>query len=448
MVSKRRTVKSGLSVTKDSNVLQGEGEYCDTIHVQRPRNKKATIAVATPEPPKSAPNSTPSSTGGMDDLSLTSPSVHETIEDPVRTPKRKGDMPPPERTLISTLRRLTAKPGTSKGSANNPIVLDEYSPRRKLIPLPTRVEAAQEPHKFQSRNRYVNATHRRPLAIKAANGTKFPGDKGKDPGRMINAKATATNPNLPQPQTHTQVGKVGATIPIPAQTQTHFRYGVPFEIQYPMSAQYLATRTSPNGHYQSPYVHYHNSMGVDVNGQTEEMLRRKAIQYSQKLSGSSEPSETDPEPPRPGQMLPLSSTATRTKRLHVYKDRPDDILTTLTAQSSLLTSLLQLYPKSTDKGGLRDDIAKLFTDQKDRVEQWIEAESPAESASTASRINEAETRKDDEVRNLLSVTAGMWQDGSGEGVADVFAEESGEAKNRGAKKRKLGVCGWDMEAVI
>jgi hypothetical protein len=453
MVFKRRAIKSGQSVTKGTNVLQGEGDYCDTIRVQQPRNNKETIVVTTPEPPEpltSILSSTSSSAGGMDDLSLTSPSVHETIEDPVRTPKRKRDMPPPERTLSSALRRLTANPDTPKGSANNPIVLDEYSPRRKPVPLPTRVEVAQVPHKFQSRHRYANATHREPLAPKTANGTKFTGDKGKDLGRMINAKATAMTPNPPQPQTQTQVGKAAATIPIPAQTWSQFGYGIPFKIQYPMSAQYLAMRTSPNGQYQSPYAHYHNSMGLSVNGETEEMLRRKAIQYSQRPSDSCEPREKDPEPPRFGQIFPPSSTATRTKRLHVYKDRTDDLLTTLTEQSSLLTSLLQLYPKSADKKGLRDDIAKLVANQKDRVEQWIEAESPVKSASIASLINKAETWKDDEVRSLLSAAAGMWQDGSGEGVADVFAEESeGEARGRGAKKkRKLGVCGWDMEAVI
>jgi hypothetical protein len=447
MVAKRRTVKSGQSVTKGTNVLQGEGEYCDTIRVQRPRNSKTTIAASTPEPPTSIPNSTPSSIGGMDDLSLTSPSVHETIEDPVRTPKRKRDIPPPERTLSSALRRLTAKPGTSKGSVNNPIVLDEYSPRRNPILLSERVEAAQEPHRFQSRHRYADAAHRRPLAPKAANETKFTGDEGKDLGRVINAKAiaTAVDLNPPQPQTQVQIGKATAIRSAPPQTQIQFGYGVPFEIQYPMSAQYLATRTAPPRQYQSPYAHYHNNMGVSISGESEDMLRRKALRYTQKPSNSSEPSKTNS---RSDQMLPPSSTATCTKKLHVYKDRPENLLTTLTAQSSLLTSLLQLYPKSTDKKGLRDDIAGLVASQKDRIGQWIEAESPAESTSTTNRINEGEARKDDEVRDLLSATSGLWQDGSGEGVADVFAEESGdEVKDRGVK-RKLGVCGWDMEAVI
>jgi hypothetical protein len=433
MVAKRRTVKSGQSVTKGTGVLQGEGGYCDTIRVQRPRNSKTTIAASTPERPTSITNSTPSSTGGMDDLSLTSPSVHEAIEDPMRTPKRNRDMPPPERTLSSALQRLTAKPGTSKGSANNPIVLDEYSPRRKPIPLPERVEAEREQHRFHSRHRYVNAAHRRPLAPKAANGTKITGDKGKDLGRMINAKAIATAVDW---------RAIRSAIP---HTQIQFGYGVPFEIQYPMSAQYLATRTAPTGQYQSPYAHYHNRMDVSMSGESEEMLRRKAPQYTQKPLGSSDLNETNSQS---DPMLPPSSTATCTKKIHVYKDRPEDLLTTLTAQSSLLTSLLQLYSKSTDKKGLRDDIAGLVASQKDRIGQWIEAESPAESTSTTNRINEAEVRKDDEVRDLLSATARMWQDGSGEGVADVFAEESRhEVKNRGVK-RKLGVCGWDMEAVI
>jgi hypothetical protein len=34
------------------------------------------------------------------------------------------------------------------------------------------------------------------------------------------------------------------------------------------------------------------------------------------------------------------------------------------------------------------------------------------------------------------------------GLRTYLLRRVGEAKNRGAKKRKLGVCGWDMEAVI
>jgi hypothetical protein len=443
MVSKRRSVKSGLSVTNDNNILQGEGEYCDTIRVQRPRNSKAAKSVTTPEPPVAILNSTPSSTGGMDDLSLTSPSVHETIEqDPVITPKQKRDMPPPERTLSSALRRLTAKAGTSKGSANNPIVLDEYSPRRKPIPLPKRVESAEEPHKFQSRHRklYVNPTYRRPpLALKAANGIRFTGDKGSDLGRMINAKEKAIT-STPA-QTHA-----------PPQNQTQLAYGIPFEVQYPMSAQYLATRTSPNGQYQSPYARYHSNMGVSISGDSEEMLRRKAVQYTRSQQPLSDDTRASTEPSRSGDMRPPSSMPMRTKKMNVYHDKPNDHITQLVAHSSLLTGLLQMYSKSSDKKGLREDIANLAKAQEKRVEEWIKHESPVTSDVATSRISEAESRKDDEVRNLLRSGARMWQDGSGEGVADVFAEKSTEEDvsetSETSKKRKLGVCGWDMEHVV
>jgi hypothetical protein len=142
----------------------------------------------------------------------------------------------------------------------------------------------------------------------------------------------------------------------------------------------------------------------------------------------------------------------RTKKMNVYHDKPNDHITQLVAHSSLLTGLLQMYSKSSDKKGLREDIANLAKAQEKRVEEWIKHESPVTSDVATSRISEAESRKDDEVRNLLRSGARMWQDGSGEGVADVFAEKSTEEDvsetSETSKKRKLGVCGWDMEHVV
>lgn len=64
---------------------------------------------------------------------------------------------------------------------------------------------------------------------------------------------------------------------------------------------------------------------------------------------------------------------------------------------------------------------------------------------------EKEKAKDDQVRGLFSATAGMWQDGSGEGVVDVFAGEEGIAEvvvgpmlERQREVRGKGVCGWAM----
>jgi hypothetical protein len=420
-----------VSAADGTNMLRGEGEYCDTINVQRPHNRKAAKVTTTPELPIVVLNSTPSSTGGMEDLSLTSPSIHESIQRTPKTPKRKRDAPIPERTLSSALRRLTAKPGTSKGSAHNPIILEEYSPRRKPNPFPTRVEPSQEPHKFNHRNGklYTSRPVREPLVPKPANGIKFTGDKGSDLYRMINAKATAV--------TWT-----------PHVTQTNVGYGVPFEIRYPLSAQYMAQQPSTTGQYQSPYARHHNYMGVSPNGDSEEMLRKKARHYTQVLSNNEHPRESSTGIPRSAGTNRSASIAKCSKKLRVYQDAPDDHITQLVAQSSLLTSLLQMYPKSADQKGLRDDIGSLVSAQKQRVEQWIQSESPVSSASRDAGVD----KKDEAVRNLLSATAGLWRDGSGEGVADVFSKENREAEVKDAhessRKRKLGVCGWDMECVI
>jgi hypothetical protein len=419
MFSKRRSIKSGGSVTSGNTSLQGEGEYCDIIHVQRPHCNKAFNFVTTPKRPVAVLHSTPSSTGGMDDLSLTSPTVHEPVESTIKTLKRKRDVPMPERTLSSTVRRLTAKPGTSKGSEYNPIVLEEYSPRRKPPLLPKRVGPAQEPHKFRHRHRktYVSRPTRPPLKPKPANGSTFTGDKGSDLYRAINAKATVVPWNPPP-------------------TQAHVGYGVPFEVQYPMSAQYLALKPATTGPYQSPYARHHHQMGVSLNGDSEDMLRKEVRQYSHILSDDSYTTKSSTAHPRPSNTDPTSSTTPSRKKLRVYKDDDthDLLLTTLVAQSSLLTSLLQIYPKSKDQKGLRADIASLVGAQKQRVDEWTWFDTCFSNASGDSSVRQ----RDDEVRSFLSAAAGMWQDGSGEGVADVFtdhAEESETSEEREGGKR-------------
>jgi hypothetical protein len=409
MVSKRRSIKSEESVTRDNTNTPGEREYCDTIHVQRPHSSKAINSVTTSELPVVVLHSTPpSSTDGMGDLSLTSPSVHDTTQSTSRTPKRKRDAPIPERTLSSALRGLTAKPSTSKGSAYNPIVLEEYSPRRHPLPLPKRVEPEQEPHKFRHHHHktYVSPPARPALKPKPAKGNTFTGDKGSDLYRMINAEATVVSWNPPPPR-----APVG--------------YGVPFEVRYPMSAQYLAQQPPTPRQYQSPYALHHSHMGVPLDGDSEDMLRKKVRPYTQTPSDDSYTNESSTRRRKPSNTDTPSSTTPSRKKIHVYKDKDKDknnTLPTLVAHSSLLTSLLQIYPKSIDQKGLRQDIACLVSAQKQRVDEWTKPDRYLSSAST----DVGATREDDEVRSLLSAAAGMWQDGSGEGVADVFAEQEEE----------------------
>jgi hypothetical protein len=184
---------------------------------------------------------------------------------------------------------------------------------------------------------------------------------------------------------------------------------------------------------------------------------------------------------RPYRHAHTPSSATRTSKLNVYQD-PNDHLSTLIAQSSIQTALLQAYPRSIDQEGLREDIAMLVSVQNQCMAAWMECESAVarkhrlsntdsaisvssdiERAKKAMRGFEEDKRKkkerDEEVRRCLSAAARMWQDGSGFGVADVFAadgegarEGSGEVQVKMVEdnvkwkdvRRKKGVCGLSM----
>jgi hypothetical protein len=463
MVATRR----GGSTTCGANgchVTQGEGEMKENIPSQQSRFRKRVNTPTSPELPTIRSDTTPSSTGGMEDISLTSPSVGESVSrDKIKTPKRKRDPPMPEGTVSSALRRLVPKSSTSKGSVENPIVLEEYSPHRKPIPLPPLLEPEQVPHKFKDRHRklYTYLPDREPLATKPANGSTFTGDKGGDLYRMMNAKVTAAR----------------WTPPV---TYGNVNYGVPFKVQYPMSAQYLSQRAMPPPvqQYDSPYVRYHNNMGVSLSGDSEDMLRKKALQHipdasrpqhhKKMLSGDPDETSTDDSTPVP-MFSSMSTTARKSRKLQIYQD-PNDHITPLVAQTSLLTSLLQVYPKSSDQLGLREDIAMLVSVQNKRINEWIKSEleisrkrrqSGMDSANSVSsrepvtlekQNEEMEKHKqDEEMRNLMSAGAGMWQDGSGEGVADVYTSQASKYIGETVAKavptrtvRKFGVCGSSL----
>jgi hypothetical protein len=222
-------------------------------------------------------------------------------------------------------------------------------------------------------------------------------------------------------------------------------------------------------------------MGITLAGDSEDMLRKKAVQcirehsrpQPRKKTLSADPDETSASETEqatssatrkslntPYTHAHTSSSATRTSKLNVYQD-PNDHLSTLIAQSSIQTALLQAYPRSIDQKGLREDIAMLVAVQNQCLAAWMERESAAsrkrgrlntdsaisvssdiERAKKAMRGLEEDERKekerDEEVRRCLSAAARMWQDGSGLGVADVFAAEvEGAREGSGIERVKM-----------
>jgi hypothetical protein len=486
MAGTRHTRNSGPPEMTTNLTSRGEGGNSDTICVERPRPQKMspTFTLAS-----TALSTAPSSTGGMEDLSLTSPSISNLPCTPRRTRTEIPDADP-DRTLSSALRRLRSMPGTTgKGSAYNPIDLEEYSPRRNPVPVPPRKHKSRQPNMFgeQHRKGFAYLPPRAALAPMPANGRVFTGHKEYDIYRMMNAKAAAEGWTVPPPPApHTPVPVSHAYAP---SAYGQSEYGVPFEVQYPMSAQCFPLQAQhpqhdPNIVYQSPYAQYHTYTGVSLAGDSEDTLRNKALQLVREHSRPKPHAKllsSDPDETSASETDTNTSQRLRKRKLPVFRDT--DLIAPLAAQTSLLTSLLQIYPKSTDQRGLRADIALLVSVQNERVAEWMGQEvrearkrrrSGTDSGISVSgegiemvRAREAvadllerermerekEKERDDQVRGLLSAGAGMWQDGSGEGVVDVFA--CGEGRQiaevvvrpmveRHGGLRCKGVCGWVM----
>ncbi|KAF2028923.1 hypothetical protein EK21DRAFT_68710 [Setomelanomma holmii] len=448
MVTTRRN-HNGRPPSKRPRGVRDIAKNGDTIVVREPVPKKKLYVPITPTVPVTTLPRLPSSTGGMEDISFTSPSVGTTSPMDIKsTPKQKATELAPDRTVSSALRRFIAKSGTTKGSADNPIVLEEYSPRRKSAPLPKRRRRTEpEPHKFQDRHRklYTYRPPRTALASKPANGSTFTGDKSNDLYRMVNAKMTAEG------------WYANGTYGRPPVVRPHVSYGIPFDVHYPLSAQYLAQATTAPTQKSSSYAHHHERMGVTIAGDSEDMLRKKAVQCIRDYSRpqprnktlSDDPdetsaSETEQTPRKPGKI--------GHSKLNIYQD-PNDHLTPLITQTTLITSLLQVYPRSIYQKSLREDIAMLVSVQNQCMTDWLKSESASSKKRRRSNTDSAidvgveeldmqQRERDEEMRGFLSAGAGMWQDGSGVGVADVFAGEV-----EGVGEGDVGEC-VDVSVVV
>ncbi|CAG5142845.1 uncharacterized protein ALTATR162_LOCUS1236 [Alternaria atra] len=199
----------------------------------------------------------------------------------------------------------------------------------------------------------------------------------------------------------------------------------------------------------------------------EGVLRRRAIQYLREFPRPSphkrrlsdaDPDETSDDEaeeyqqhtklqpststPQSGSMPPskvcnVDRHITHKSIIHRDPD-PNFLVRHLIEHTSLITSLLQLYPHSTDQKGLRNDVSMMVQVQNQYVTDWMKAESQSSrkrqknnDESTVSLDNRPQpiinpaTRVQNEqdlaLRQILSANADMWQDDTGHGVADVFA---------------------------
>ncbi|KAF2624920.1 hypothetical protein BU25DRAFT_128690 [Macroventuria anomochaeta] len=395
------------------------------------------------------------SSSELSDLTLTSPSTGRTPgkgspSKIVRSLHEQARPSAPQ--VMAALQKLV-----TPGSSHNPIVLVEDSPRSKAQAR-TKQHDKVEPHRFQDRHSklYTYKPPRPALAPKPANGSTFTGHPNHDMYRMRTAK-------MAQPVWHLSRNQnVRQGLP-----------GLPFEMQYPMSAQYLASQqgaalppTRPGIQYYAPpppsYLRHKAPLLP-----TEEQLRRKAVKHVREYSRSSPRKRkmaVDPEETSESEsdevnhnftismrktyptQTPGGSAKLKSSPITILPD-PHFQLTPLIEHASLLTSLLRAYPHSADQKGLREDIAMLVSVQNQHLADWLNSEvgqsrkavpnlhTPCVSRSTTtslikplthhltdSELTEAEKKRkqDEEVRGLLSADAKLWQDGSGLGVADVY----------------------------
>lgn len=328
----------------------------------------------------------------MENISLTSSSVGESEQQVApQTPKRTPAPYVPEPVLRSPFRRLLPKPEPPKGSENDPILLEDYSPRHKAPILPDRPSQPQIRYTWQKIKRQkVNKppSTRRPLAPKPTNSGTFTGDTSKDMHRMMHAKAAVTNWVPPVPQmpnalrvpTKPQMPNALQIPPRPQSTidydesleilnrnlaEFRAKYGfpdpvqnatpsdLPFEVQYPGAAEFLARFRASNA--PDPARQNRKVTNISFASEPEDMLRKRACEHIRHEM------RADPEYPTPSDVIQ--------SLVH-----PIDLIDSLVSQTNLLLSLLQAYPESVDQEGLREDIGRLVGVQKRGVEKWMETE--------------------------------------------------------------------------
>ncbi|KZM20351.1 uncharacterized protein EKO05_0006885 [Ascochyta rabiei] len=355
----------------------------------------------------------------------------------------------PEKARVSTEQVMVAlQKLITPGTSHNPIVLTEDSP-----PLSgqarTRHSLKLKPHRSQERHSklYIFKSPYTALGPRPASGSTFTGRQSHDKYRMRTAK-------MAQPDWHLR-------------RDPTYQQELPFELQYPMSAQYLAPQQ--NIAYPQPGVRcYAPHLLTYRRPPTEEQLQIKAVQYIREYPRLSprrremaedpdEISESESEeidldtarsPPNRGPTQNFRCAAETKDEPSAGLLNPYIQLTPLVEHASLLSSLLRAYPQSRDQMGLREDIAMLASIQNQHLADWMKFESgrsrkqanphtPCASKSTTispvkslvSRLTEPERaraeerrRQDDEIRGFLSANANLWQDGSGLTVADVYTE--------------------------
>ncbi|EUC49489.1 hypothetical protein COCMIDRAFT_51777, partial [Bipolaris oryzae ATCC 44560] len=401
MVSTRRSTANANRIVAGTNKPKVTEQTSDTIHVQEPRRKKAKTSVEIPESPSTPPSTVLSGNTSDHDISLTSPITNHTSTVATTETPRTKDLSPtlPNRALSSALRRLAPKPFASmSGSCHDPIVVNEgSSPPRPTIHEPKRKnrdEQPSEPHNsIENRRKDLYSYGARGLGFTnlSFNKSTRNNHQSHDIYRRVNSR-TVSAP-------HSNVNAFSVQSP----------FGVPFPTHHPLPMQTLAYQhIRPS--FPVPYAPYYQFPPSTVSNlivppQSEEFLNRKVVDHVREFSG------TDVQ-----------------SNVNIHR---------LIENTLLLISLLQIYPHSKNQQDLREDIRTMSAIQNDHMATWLGPEPrnmsrQKESSSGNNYVNtqpkplsnNTQKEADREVRRAFSASAEMWQDGTGNGVADVFGTRS------------------------
>ena len=460
MAFTRRSAANALSTlapTVNSHSIQSPS---DTIHVCQSRRIQANANPMTPSVSSTPLGKAPSSNISEHDLSLASPSTDVPEAIIVSTHKSKTDSPGIARGILQHAPfRLAPKPfARMSGSCQNPIVVEETTfPPRPTLRAPKRKhrhgpKEIPEPHQFVAKGYkelYDYGVARLHLAAVPANGSTFTGHQSHDIYRMMHAKLSAAPKFSPNA------------------TSERKNPDLPFESQRRLSAPVLTQQHGQPG-YQSPYaqhyenphpmIHYRNTPFQNVN-----VLRSRAVQYIQHFSGASphkrrlpdsmpyrnsnneveQPSVGDWHPRSRSNLQQCSIVPPYTPQVGAHSLIHQTVyggtnVHHLIEHTSLITSLLQIYPSFSNQRELQKDILMLVSLQNQHIAEWIKTESQHSPKRKKSNTDSAaildsrrrqtttlemrvENEEDTALRHIFSANAKMWQDGTGNGVADVFA---------------------------
>ncbi|OSS48952.1 hypothetical protein B5807_06867 [Epicoccum nigrum] len=341
------------------------------------------------------------------------------------------------------------------GSSRNPIPLTEDPPQRN----PTGKDNRPVPHMFQDRHSKLYTWKAPPIsswAPKPADGSTFTGHTGQDMYRMRKAKMACRSqqdvpPQMAPPTKHRMA----------VQQQMVLQQQRALQQQSVLQQQRAVPAIQ---HSAPPPMRYSLHTLPPLSGQ---QTHTRGLQYIQEYSGSTrrkrKMSADHDQGSEPGSgyidqdttVAPHMSAFQQTSSENAKKIRPifflPDVqlqLASIIERASLLTSLLRMYPQSTDPDGSRKEIAMLTSVQSQHLANWLNFEdrqmrkplnphTPQPGRRTGSLLAKSLERKsgsstmvevdlrrrqDDKMRQLFSADAEHWQDGSGLSVADVYAE--------------------------